>query len=190
MTAARWALIGLTGLVGFAFAAATGRAQEKDLEAKLPAPVKKTFRDKFPKAEIEKTDVEEENGVTVYDIEFRDGTTEKETDITADGTMLEFTVVIEASDVPEAAMKPIRQAAEGATMKRIERIEISYETKAGRTIKLPKPVTHYAVEMTKGSRSAEIVVTPEGKVVESAKWSGDKEDKKPAGKAAKETDRR
>ena len=177
MTSARWALIGLAGLVGFAFAPATGRAQKKDLEAKLPAPVKKTFRDKFPKAEIEKTDVEEENGVTVYDIEFRDGTTEKETDITADGTMLEFTVVIEASDVPEAAMKPIRQAAEGATMKRIERIEISYKTKDGKAIKLPKPVTHYAVEMSKGIRSTEIVVAPNGEVIEPARWGGDQEKK-------------
>jgi hypothetical protein len=164
-------------LVGLALAPATGLAQGQDLEAKLPAPVKKTFRAKFPKAEIEKLDVEEEGGVTVYDLEFRDGTTEKETDIAADGTMLEFTVVIDAKDVPEAAMGPIRKAAEGATMKRIERIEISYETKDGKTIKLPKTVTHYAVELSKGTQSAEIVVAPDGKVIEPARWDGGKEEK-------------
>jgi hypothetical protein len=183
MTNARSMLLGLAGLVGLAFAPATCLAQQ-DLEAKLPAPVKKTFRARFPKAEIEKLEVEEEDGVTVYDLEFRDETVEKETDITADGTMLEFTVVIDAKDVPEAAMKPIRQAAEGATMKRIERIEISYQTKDGKAIKLPKPVTQYAVEMTKGTRSAEIVVAPDGKVIEPARWGGDKEEKK-EGKAGK-----
>jgi hypothetical protein len=70
-------------------------------------------------------------------------------------------------------------------MKRIERIEISYQTKDGKTIKLPKPVTHYAVEMTKGTRSAEIVVAPDGKVIEPARWGGDREEKKAEGKAGK-----
>jgi hypothetical protein len=167
----------LLALAGLVFAPATDRAQDRDLEAKLPAPVKKTFRAEFPKAVIEKLDVEEEDGVTVYDLEFRDETTEKETDITADGTLLEFTVVIEAKDVPEAAMKPIRKAADGATMKRIERIEISYKTKDGKAIKLPKPVTHYAVEMSKGTRSTEIVVAPNGEVIEPARWGGDREKK-------------
>ena len=185
MRYACWMILGLTGLVGFALSSTTGRAQEKDLEAKLPAPVKKTFRAKFPKAVIEKLDVEGEDGVTVYDLEFHDGTTEKETDITGDGTMLEFTVVIDAKDVPEAAMRSIRKAAEGATMKRIERIEISYETKDGKTIKLPKAVTHIAAEMTKGGRSAEIVVALDGKVLEPARWSADKAEKKVEGKAAK-----
>jgi hypothetical protein len=86
--------------------------------------------------------------------------------------------VIEAKDVPEAAMKPIRKAAEGATMRRIERIEISYKTKDGEAIKLPKPVTHYAVEMSKGTRTAEIVVAPGGDVIEPARWSNDQEKKK------------
>jgi hypothetical protein len=180
-----WLRLGLAGLVSCALAPATSRAQEKNLEAKLPAAVKKTFRAKFAKAEIEKLDVEEENGVTVYDLEFRDGTTEKETDITADGTMLEFTVVIDAKDVPEQAMKPIRKAAEGATMKRIERIEISYETKDAKTIKLPKSVMRYAVELSKGRESAEIVVARDGKVIEPARWGGDRERKKSGGKAGR-----
>jgi hypothetical protein len=182
MTTARWTLLGLAGFLAIALAPTTVRAQEKDLEAKLPAAAKRTFRDKFPKAVIEKLEAEEENGVMVYDIEFKDGDTEKETDITADGTMLEFTVVIEADDLPQAVKAPIEKAAEGATMKRVERIEISYETKNGKTIKLAEKVTHYAVEMTKGVRSAEIVVAADGKVVEEPKWSGDKEKRKAQGK--------
>lgn len=163
----------LLALMGLMLAAGSAGAQERGLEAKLPAPVKKTFRTEFPKAVIEKLDVEEEDGVTVYDLEFRDGATEKETDITAEGIMLEYTVVIKAKDVPAAAMKPIRKAAAGAAMKRIERIEISYETKNGKAIKLPRPVTHYAVELSKGDKNAEIVVSSDGDVIEPAKWSKD-----------------
>jgi hypothetical protein len=61
--------------------------------------------------------------------------------------MLEYTVVVDATAVPTAAMKILRKAAEGTTIKRIERIEIGYETKGGKALKLPKPVTRYAVEM-------------------------------------------
>jgi len=63
-----------------------------------------------------------ENGVTVYDLEFKDGPVEKETDIAADGTMLEYTVVVEAKaacgcheDYPKDRRR--------AHIKRIERIE-------------------------------------------------------------------
>jgi hypothetical protein len=147
-------------------------AQKTDLEAKIPEAVKKTFWEKFPKGEIFKVDVEDENGLKVYDLEFKDGGIEKETDITTDGTMLEYTVVVEAKAVPEPALAVIRKAAEGATIKRIEWIEISHETKHGKTIKLPRPVIHYAVEMARGERSAEIVVEPSGKVLEEPRWSG------------------
>ncbi|HUU15782.1 MAG TPA: hypothetical protein VMW72_01420 [Sedimentisphaerales bacterium] len=128
----------------------------------LPDPVAKTFKTMFPKGAIHKVDVDAENGVTVYDLEFKDGATEKETDITADGTMLEFTIVVDAEDVPAAAMKTVRKAAEGATIGRIEHIEISYETKNGKVVKLPKTMTNYAVEITRDGKTTEIVVNADG----------------------------
>jgi uncharacterized membrane protein YkoI len=128
----------------------------------LPDPVAKTFKTTFPKGKINKVDVDAENGVTVYDLEFKDGPTEKETDITADGTMLEFTVVVDAEDVPAAAMKTIRKAAEGGTIGRIEHIEISYETKNGKVVKLSETMTNYAVEITRDGKTTEIVVNADG----------------------------
>jgi uncharacterized membrane protein YkoI len=133
---------------------------------KLPDPVAKTFQARFPNAQITKLEAEEENGVAVYDIEFKDGTLAKETDITAAGTMLEFTVVIPAQEVPAAAMKAVRAAAKGAKIGQIERVEISYETKDGKAVKLDKSVVHYEVEITKRGKTSEIVVAPDGSVVE------------------------
>jgi hypothetical protein len=132
----------------------------------LPEPVANTFKSIFPKAEIEKIDVDVEDGVTVYDLEFREEKVEKETDIAADGTMLEFTIVVTEKDVPETAMKAIQKAADGAAIKRIEHIEISYETKDGKAVKLAKPVTNYAAEIEKAGKTSEIVVYPDGKMVE------------------------
>jgi len=132
----------------------------------LPDPVAKTFRATFPGAEITKVDVDAENGVTVYDLEFTDGLIEKEADITADGIMLEFTVVVSAEDVPAAAMKTVRKAAEGAAIGRIEHVQIKYEAKDGKTVRLARPVTRYAVELARGGKTTEIVVDPDGRVTE------------------------
>ena len=145
------------------------------LDTALPDSVAKTFKAKFPNAEILKAEVDAEDGVAVYDLEFKDGTTEKETDITANGTMLEFTIVVDAEDVPAAAMKTIRRAARGSAIGRIEYIEISYEIENGRVVKLPETVISYAVEITRGDKTAEIVVNPDGTAIEPAAW-GDAEE--------------
>lgn len=161
------ALISLTALV---IVPSVGRAAEKKQQTPLPEAVRKTFDSHFPKAEIDKVDVEKENGVEVYDLEFHEGKAEKETDITADGTMIEVTYVITLKDVPKKALKPIDDAAQGATKGRTEKVLVTHELKEGKIIKLPKPLTHYAVEMKKGDEHAEIVVDADGKVVEAPKW--------------------
>lgn len=131
-------------------------------KVELPAAAAKAFKDAFPKGEIEKLEAEEENGVTVYDIEFKNGAAEQEMDLTADGTILEVTLVVDAKAVPPAAMKAIEKAAEGAKIGRIENVDIRYETKDGKAIKLARPVTHFAAEFTRGDKTTEVVVTPDG----------------------------
>jgi len=46
----------------------------------------------------------------------------------------------------------------------------------GRVIKLPETVINYAVEITKDGKTAEIVVSPDGTVIESADWNGSEEE--------------
>jgi hypothetical protein len=134
-------------------------------KVELPAAIDKVFREAFPKGEIQKLDVDEENGVTVYDIEFQNGELEQETDIAGDGTILEVTLVVDAKAVPVPAMKAIEEAAEGGKIGRIENIDIRYETRDGKALKLPRPVTHFAAEITKGDRRFEVVVRPDGSKV-------------------------
>jgi hypothetical protein len=146
-------------------------------EMKLPEKVRATFVDRFPNAAINKLESEKKGGVTVWDIEFRDGRTRKETDIADDGTMLEYTVRVTKKTVPKQAMKRMEAAAkkEGAAIGTMERIEVSYETKDGKVVKLAKPATRYAMEMIKGEHVAEIVVDDKGKVVEEPKWEASKQ---------------
>lgn len=167
----RESLPGSAALVALVALVASGaQLQTKPHGIQLPNAVDNTFTTKFPQAEIHKVDVEDENGVTVYDFEFLQAKAEKETDIAADGTMLEFTVVIQADAVPAAAMKTVREAAQGAEIGRIEHIEIGFETREGKIVELPAPATQFAVEMAKGGRKTEIVVTPDGTVIEPPRW--------------------
>ena len=59
-------------------------------------------------------------------------------------------------------MKAIEKAAEGARITRIEKIDIRYETKEGKAVKLARPVTHFAAEIARGGKTSEIVVTTDG----------------------------
>jgi hypothetical protein len=162
------------GLIALEMLATTAQAQKTEDAAKLPDSVRKAFQARFPKAQIVKVDAEEENGVKVYDVEFTDGGIAKETDIAADGTVLEVTVVVEPRSVPYAAMYAIRNAAPDGRVKRIEKVEASYETKDGKAVKLAKPQICFEAEVTRGNQVAEVVVSPDGKILKPAKWNAEK----------------
>ena len=136
----------------------------------LPEPVAKTFHAMFPNGTIAKLDAEEENGVMVYDFEFRAGGREKETDIAADGTMIESTLVIPSSDIPAPAKKAILAAAKGARLGRCEWIEMRFDLEDGKVVPMEAPLIKYAAEMRKGGKQAEVIVTAGGKVLEPPVW--------------------
>jgi hypothetical protein len=166
--------------VGLAFVATTGWSDAVDFD-KLPEPVAKTFKTVFPNGVVDKLTSAEENGIIVYDFEFHAGGRDKETDIIADGTMIESTLVIVAADIPAPAMKVIRRAAKGAKLGRLEWIETRYELEAGKAVKLPAPEIKYAAEMTRANENAEIIVTPTGKVLEPPVWVANAAPAPPAG---------
>jgi hypothetical protein len=143
-------------------------------EAKLPEAVKKTFDAKFPNAMIEKAESEKEGGVTVWDIEFRDGRKHKETDIAEDGKMLESTEQVAQKSLPKEAMKAIKKAAEGGKINRTEKVDILYEIKDGKWAKVDKSKTQYEANVTKGEQTSDIIVDAKGKVIEEPKWTAAK----------------
>jgi uncharacterized membrane protein YkoI len=159
------------GLLGFATISA---GQEKKVEATivLPEAVTRAIGETFPNAEIDTMDVEEEAGVTVYDIELKAGM--GELDVAADGTIIEVTTFIKMADVPAAAAAVIQKAASGATIKEIEKAEIHAEIKKegeiGRIVKIKNPSCVYEVELAKGKQVGEIQVAPDGTITEALKW--------------------
>lgn len=164
-----------TALISLGFSTTLSFAETPaKTSTKLPAVVKKAFDSKFPKATIERADAETENGLEIFDLEFKDRGLEKEADFAKDGTLLESTLVIDMKDIPKDAMNAIRKSAEGAKLGRAEKVEVNCSVKDGKVTKLSKAELRYAVEIAKDGKHAEVTVNSKGKVVEEPQWEADK----------------
>jgi hypothetical protein len=153
--------------------------QAKKAKVELPAAVAKAIKDNVPDAEIEILTVEKEGGIALYDIEFKAG--KGEIEVAEDGTVMDISTIIAMADLPRAAAEAIQKAAEGGTIKQLEKSEVRAELKIegekGTIVKLASPKYVYEAEIVKGNQTGEIQVDPDGKIVEALKWNtkGEKE---------------
>lgn len=170
MSTVRWLAVCVAALILVAQVGSGAYAKKEEGRTNLPEVVAKAFKDAFPKGEIAKADAEKEGGIEIYDIEFREGESERECDIAADGAILDTAIVVDAKSLPDAALKAIEKAAEGGTIKRIEKTEIRAEAKAGKITKFDKARIEFEAEIKKGDRFGEVVVAEDGKIVEAVKW--------------------
>lgn len=166
----------LLTVLGFAVLAV---AQEKkgEMKVELPSAVVKAVKDNFPNAEIDKMEVEEKDGISLYDIEFKAGAGEIE--VAGDGTVIDIATIIELKDVPKPAAEVIQKAAESAKakIKQLEKSEIRAEFQEqggkGRIVKLATPRYAYEAELVRDTQTGEIEVAPDGQVIEALKWEGE-----------------
>jgi len=179
MKHANWILLGFVVALALALTVSTvsakqeSKEQAKKAKVELPAAVAKAVKDNFPNAEIDMAEKEEEAGITLYDIEFK--AAKGEIEVAQDGTVMDIATIVEMKDVPKAAAEAIQKAAEGATIKQLEksevRAEIKKEGEKGRIVKLDSPRYVYEAELVKGNQRGEIQVAADGKVIEALKWS-------------------
>lgn len=155
-----WAAGGLAAalLVGLFLTATVSHAQDKakDLD-KIPKAVMDALKSKFPKPEITKWTKETENGKVVYDIEFTQDGRKCEMDIQEDGTIVNIEREIAAKDLPKAVLAAVEKKFPKATLQEI------MEVKAGKEEKLEG---YEIVLVTADKKKFEIMVAPDGKIVE------------------------
>jgi len=141
-------------------------------EVELPATVVDAIEANAPGAEIDSVEVEEEAGITLYDIEFKADMGEIE--VAEDGTVIDVVTIITMEELPEAAANAIKDAIEGATIRRLEmseiRSEIKKEGETGTIAKLVTPRYVYEAELEKDGQTGEIEVDAEGNITEPLKW--------------------
>jgi uncharacterized membrane protein YkoI len=141
-------------------------------EVELPAAVLEAIEANVPDAEIDFVEVAEEEGITLYDIEFK--ADRGEIEVAEDGTVIDVVTIITMEDLPEAAAKAIQNAIEDATIKRLEKSEIRSEIKMegemGTIVRLDIPRYVYEAELEKDGQTGEITVDAEGNITEPLKW--------------------
>jgi hypothetical protein len=145
-------------------------AAKPDVE--LPAEVVEAIEANVPDAEIDFVEVAVEDGITLYDIEFK--ADRGEIEVTEDGTIIDIVTIITMEELPEAAAKAIQEAIEGATIKRLEKSEIRSEIKKegeiGTVVKLDTFRYVYEAELEKDGQTGEIAVDADGNITEPLKW--------------------
>lgn len=114
-------------LVMFAISLVTvsAAAQEKKITAKqVPAAVTAAFKNSYPNATIRGYAQEKEDGKVFYEIESREGTTQRDILYNADGTVAEVEESIAASDLPADAQQAIKQKYPRAVITLAERTTV------------------------------------------------------------------
>ncbi|MCI0700201.1 MAG: hypothetical protein L0241_03840 [Planctomycetia bacterium] len=156
-------------IAGSLLLASVVHAQDKKDE--IPKKVMDTLKAKFPKAEITMWTKEKEGDKIVYDIEFKQGKQKFEADIFGDGTIHNWEKEIAEKDLP----KPVREAVDKkfpkATLKEIMEVN---EVKDGKD----KLEGYEIVLETADKKMVEVMIAPDGKVLEEEVIKEEKKDKK------------
>ncbi len=122
-----------------------------------PKPVRDGVAARFPGAEIEKVEKEEEDGQVVYELELRDGEGRIDVEVRADGRILQIETAIKPADLPGPVARLVAARHPG---KAVEMAEKVVDFRKGRE------VTTYEVVIEVDGRKVEIEATPEGKLVD------------------------
>ena len=127
-------------------------AQEKKITARdVPAAVIAAFKNSYPKATIRGYAQEKENGKVFYEIESREGTTQRDVLYNADGTVAEVEESITGTDLPADAQQAIKQKYPRAV------IVLAEKTTAGDTV-------GYEVSLRNGKKRIGMEFDSSGKV--------------------------
>jgi uncharacterized membrane protein YkoI len=162
-----WLMSGLV-FAGLAALAGTTRAgQSGATKTALPTAVAGAIQKEFPAAAIDKVEVEEELGLKMYEVEIKAGKVEKTLTVSEDGVIAEVGTEVAAADLPAAAAEAVKKAAPGATIKEVDKDQTLAEPKLA---KLPVPKVTYELKVAKEGKVAEVVLAPDGTVLEAPKW--------------------
>lgn len=188
MNSKKWIFMGFVVLLVFGLTISTGCGKKQGGEEteklevekpepltpdkELPAAVIEAIETHVPDAEIDKVEVDEEAGITLYDIEFKGDRGEIE--LAADGTVIDVVTIVMIEELPEAASKAIQDAIGDAKILRLEKSEIyseiDTEGEKGTIVKLEVHKFVYEAELEMDGQTGEIEVDADGNITEPLKW--------------------
>jgi hypothetical protein len=128
---------------------------------KIPDVVMDALKSKFPDADIQKWEKEDEDDFVLYDIEFKQGDIKFEADIEQDGSIHNWEKEIESANLPEVIKKVIEDEYPDAEL--VEVMEISTVQDGNDVLEEYELVLRLADE-----QKIEITLAPNGELLEDA----------------------
>jgi hypothetical protein len=147
------AAIAVLGL-GISPAAADEGKETKLKLSEVPKKVLRAVKKKFPGAKLLGAEKEIENKKTIYEINLKYKGHKYDVTFTPGGKLIEIEKTIAVKDLPEAVTEALNKKYPKATFKKAEEV-----TKG-------KKVVFEVVLVTQDKKSFEVVVSPEGKILE------------------------
>jgi len=157
-------ITGLVASVALALLLAGCSHNKQQSEAKkispneIPPQVMTAAKARLPGAEVTSAERENENGAVVYDLELKQGGRKFEMDIKEDGTIMEIEKQIMNPDVPAAAMSAVKAKYPNATVKEVMEVN---KVSGGK-----ETPDHYEFTLMDGGKEKEVVVSLDGKSVQ------------------------
>jgi hypothetical protein len=145
---------GAFALAAVAFAAAAARAGEEKVPLdKVPKGVLAAVKAKYPDAELKGAVREEEKGKVSFEVSIKDKGASIDVVLSEEGKILAIEKTIAASDLPKAVADAVKAKYPKAEVTRAEEL-----TKDGKI--------SYEVVLKDGDKKREVVLDPNGKVLE------------------------
>lgn len=142
--------VGILGFVVFGYVVAKKSA--KTSKDNVPVAVLAAFQKQYPDVKITGVEKEEKNGQTYYEIESKDGRTERDILYSADGKVFEIEEEISVMSLPQRVKEAVNKAYPGSEIDEAEKIT------RGSTVE-------YEVVVEVGDEEFEILVTADGKLI-------------------------
>jgi uncharacterized membrane protein YkoI len=177
----------LTGIVvlGIIFAVALPAGaqdtpQDNDKKVELPKAAADAIDAAFPGAKIGKVELEDEDGVKLYEAKLTVKDAEIEVSVSAEGVISEVETGITVEALPKVVADALAKAAEGGKIEEVTKEEQRATVKDGKLVKLDTPTIKYSAEIVKGDKKTKVEIADDGKVLEG--------EKKPAKKGENDDD--
>ncbi len=140
---------------------AAGCSQTVELSNVSPA-AKTALKTAYPEASITEVESEFAWGTKVYEAELKQGDRQIDVKLSFDGEIIEVETKMSMSDVPKAVAEAITEAAKGAEVTGVEKVELMGKIQFGKIVKLDEPKVYYEAEYRKWGIPVQIKVAPDG----------------------------
>ncbi|HEV3162452.1 MAG TPA: PepSY-like domain-containing protein [Isosphaeraceae bacterium] len=157
------------GLVLLAIGSNIHADEQKVALKDVPKVVLDAVKAKFPGAELTGAEKETEDGKTSYEVSLKQGGQNIDVGISAEGKITEIEKEIATKDVPAAVTTAVGAKYPNSMLKKAEeiiKIEGGKETK-----------NYEVIVVTAAKKTIEVVVSPQGKILEEEGKAGEGEDK-------------